>query len=378
MMFIATLRASKEQGNHHSVMPRNGIKSNMGVKTILYIGEIFIILAMLTSCCYCDLCDCDAGNGCEKEKAQLCIPVDWSHFDEDPPTGMTVVAYPADDSKPIVVQTNTLKQAELSVDEGIYHFMVFNQTTSEFGTLQFEGMDKYSTATVYAKSYQSRWYSRSDAEATAYSPEWLADGSIEAVRVTEYMAEADSTFAIDTVKPRNVISTVNIHVHVKNIYNIRSARASLTGLAAGYRFATNKPTEESVTQLIENWTLQPDADNPANGTLTASFQSFGLPADHKNTPEENELTLSLLLVDDKTQQDFCFQVGDKFVKKANRDIDTDIDADIEISTDVDLELELHLQVETAIQDVKPTEGSSSGFNATVEDWGDEEKIDINA
>lgn len=340
-----------------------------------------LILLLFTSCDYKELCYDHPHNTMAKVK----IPVDWAEFDEEKPTGMTVMAYPLDGGEPKTLLTNDLRAAELLLEEGEYNILVFNQSTTEYGSFHFDGMEQFSTAKVLANEHTSRWYkSRSNEDRTISEPEWLAAGRIEHLVVTKDMIKSDTTVVVDTVTPLNVIYTVNVRVHVKGIYNVRSARASLTGMAEGYEFATGKSTTSTITQLLENWTLTHDEDNPSNGVLSCEITSFGLPSDHQNIPSENEFKLSLLLVDNKTQMDYTFEVGDKFVKEEENDASPDGDHHHSTSTDIDLpttaEVELSLSVETEVEttlpDVKPEGGSAGGFDATVEDWGDEEHIDI--
>ena len=340
---------------------------------------LFFLSFLFVSCDYKDLYYAPSTT----QTVQVKVPVDWTEFDEEKPTGMTVMAYPDDKDKPVTVLTNDLRSAQLSLEEGGYNMLVFNQSTAEYSSFRFEGMDDLSTACVKATPFKSRWYkSRTDNDEAIEQPEWLADGSISHVVVRQDMLGKDSVFVTDTVKPINVIYTIHVRIHVKGINNIRSARASLDGMADGYMFASNKPTTSRMTQLLEKWSLQPDADNPANGVLSATIQSFGLPADHEGKAEENELALSLLLVDNKTQLDYQFYVGDKFKasmedsNSGSSSSDTDVDIDVPITADVDLDLSLDMEIDTAVPDVKPENGSSGGFDATVDDWGDEVKIDI--
>ena len=325
------------------------------------------VLTIFSACDYKELCY----NHPHKKTAQVVVPVNWSKFTEEQPTGMTVMAFPDDGGAPQTVLSNYLGSAEFVLKPGVHHILVFNQSTSEFGSLHFEGMDKYSTARVLANSYVSRWYkSRGDEDRAIAEPEWLAHGGLDEVLVTDGMIHSDSVYVTDTVKPRNVVYTIHVRIHVKGIYNVRSARASLNGMAEGYLFATGKPSESRIAQLLEKWTLTADTDNPVNGVLSADIQSFGLPNGHRGIASENNLNLSLLLVDNKTQLDYSFAVGDQF-KRMNQDVDVDVPAE-----ELNLELSLDLGIDTPIPDVKPEGGSSGGFDATVEDWGDEEHIDI--
>lgn len=345
----------------------------------LFFIELFLLL--FTSCDYKELCYDHPHNTVAKVK----IPVDWAEFDKEQPTGMTVMAYPLDGGEPKTLLTNDLRAAELSLEEGQYNVLVFNQSTTEFGSFHFEGMDQYSKAKVLANPTTSRWYkSRSNEDRTISEPEWLATGKMENLTVTHDMVKSDTTVVFDTITPLNVVYTVSVRVHVKGIYNVRSARASLSGMAEGYELSTGKPTTSSITQLLESWTLTHDKDNPSNGVLSCEITSFGLPANHQNIPSENEFNLSLLLVDNKTQMDYTFEIGDKFVKEeednassgGNHHQSTSADIDLPTETEVELSLSVETQVETTLPDVKPEGGSAGGFDATVEDWGDEEHIDI--
>ena len=324
---------------------------------------------MLTSCHYKDLYLEDI----EEERAEIRVPVDWSRFFETKPTGMTVMAFPDDEQgKPTVALSNDLAYADLPLSAGYYHVLVFNQSIDEFGSFHFEGMDKYSTACVKANPLSTKWdRSRTD-EPIIRNPEWLAAGRLNHVVVTDEMVSSvDSIFVTDTVKPRDAIYTIHVRIHVKGIYNILSAQASLDGMADGFVFSTHKPTATRRTQLLEHWTFTKNKDNPANGLLSAKIKSFGLPDGHQNLPAENVLQLTLLLVDNKTKLNYTFEVGDKFQRGKE-----DESSGILLPTADEENLDLSLSIDSKIPDVKP-EGSSSGggFDAKVDDWGDD--IDIN-
>ena len=80
--------------------------------------------------------------------------------------------------------------------------------------------------------------------------------------------------------------------------------------------------------------------------------------------ENNKLSLSALLIDKKTQVDYQFAVGDKFKKDDN-------------SSGLGYIVSLHVDVEVPpLPEVKPSEGSSGGFDVTIKDWGKPEDIDM--
>lgn len=312
--------------------------------------------------------------------AKVRMDVDWSEFTKETPTGMSVMIYPFDveeaPNKVVSQQSNTISHVYVDLHAGNYNSIVYNQSPSEYGTILFRGMEQYETAEVYSNKTVSRWYrSRSDEEKVATNPEWFATDIEENVQVTSDMvsitgehllinqSRTQSDFVVASFIPQNIIYTIFVKIHLKGIHNLRSARASLNGLAEGYLFAAQKPTNNIVTQLIENWSLTVDETDPTQGYITAEMTCFGLPSSHRQTADENEMELFLLLVDNKTTVKCPFKVGDKFTQSEE--------------DKKELYLRLELYWDEPLPDVKPEGGSSSGFDAVVEEWGEEEDIDIN-
>ncbi|MBQ7350254.1 MAG: DUF5119 domain-containing protein [Bacteroides sp.] len=327
---------------------------------------LLLLMGVMASCDHKELCLH------YPHKARIRVNVDWSEFTEETPTGMTVMTYSEDGSAPSTVLSNTLDHVYVNLEEGNHHVLTFNQSTSEFGSFLFKGMDRWEDAKVVSNIITSRWYTgRSSEERVASEPEWLAIDSDGEVEVTKEMAETFSEhmgtktklvdeFVVSTQVPKNVIYTLHAKVHVDGIYNLRSARAALSGISEGVKFATLQRSDDVVTQLLEEWKMTVNKDDPTKGYIEASFKCFGFPHSHQGDPEENRFQISVLLVDNKTQLDFEFQVGHL----------------IEIGDYGELTLYLELDLPTPLPDVQPEGGSSGGFDATVDDWGEEIEHDI--
>ena len=119
-----------------------------------------------------------------------------------------------------------------------------------------------------------------------------------------------------------------------------------------------------MTYLLESWTKSIDENDATLGTLKTSVKCFGLPETAHPDAENNKLSLSALLIDKKTQVDYQFAVGDKFKKDEN-------------SSDSGYIVSLHVDVDVPpLPEVKPSEGSSGGFDVTIKDWGKPEDIDM--
>lgn len=333
-----------------------------------------LCLTALTSCHHKDLCYH------HPHTANIRIDVDWCEFDKEVPTGMTVIAYDDKGNIAELQHTNTTTHAYMSLEAGMYNTVVYNQSPSEFGSVTFRGMENYSTAEVVAAEVVSRWYTtKDDSEKLVTEPEWIGVGREEACEVTEEMvngttqhtihesrtrAGSEMSYVIAKHFPENIIYTVYVKVHADGIHNLRSARASLGGLAEGYVFHRSGPTGSVVTHLFEQWKITQNTDDPTKGHVTSKVTCFGLPDGHMAQKAENELVFSALLVDNKTVIDFTFNVGDMFRKR------------IVDGVEQEMEYEIELYLDEVLPDVKPADGSSSGFDAIVEEWGDEIDHDI--
>ena len=121
--------------------------------------------------------------------------------------------------------------------------LVFNQSTTEFGTLSFLGMNSYETARVVVQHTTSRWYSRGGGEQIGVEPEWFASDKLDELKVV-----ADSSEV--TMHPRNVLSRIEVRVQVPGIDYLRYARGSLTGISEGYLLGQGKALRSKVTHLL--------------------------------------------------------------------------------------------------------------------------------
>lgn len=314
----------------------------------------WLLTILFASCIYDDYSDCPQ----ESDRKMVRINVDWHLFDKEVPTGMTVMVFPWSGGAPHTVLTNEITHADFSLEPGKYRVLVFNQSTTEFGTLDFLGMDSYETARVVVQHATSRWYSRGDDELIGVEPEWLASDKLDEFEVSEDFSEV-------TLTPKNVLSQIQVSVKVPGIKNLRYVRGSLTGISEGFLLGQGKPLLSKVTYLLESWTKSVDENGATLGTLKTSVKCFGLPETTQPDADNNKLSLSALLIDNKTQVDHQFAVGDKFKKDEN-------------SSELGYTVSLHVDVQMPqpLPEVKPSEGSSGGFDVTIQDWDKPEDIDI--
>ena len=264
-------------------------------------AALSLLLIALSSCNHKELCYH------HPHTAKVRVNVDWSQFTEESPTGMTVMVFPSKGGKPQTSLTHTLDRAYFNLEAGLYHTVAFNQSPSEFGSLEFQHMDNYDKAQVVSASENPRWYTgRSDGGRVAAQPEWIATDNHEGDEVSERMVEearlaskknsADQKeYLLCSLTPRNIVYTVDVRVHIRGVYNLRSARAALDGMAEGYRLAASKPTTTMSTYLMESWSLTVDKTDPTVGYIDGTLYCFGLPDGHRAQADDNQFTLSLLL-----------------------------------------------------------------------------------
>lgn len=355
------------------------------LRRIARVLAIVILISIFGGCRQDELCYL------HPHKMPVRVNVDWKRFFPfERPTGMTVMLFSDDENGTVYTElTNTTTHAYIHIPAGTYHTLVFNQSITEFGSFSFRDMGTHSTAVV-ASQVGSRWYTRGEYGTVAVDAEWMAVGNeydcvLEQQEIIEHgtitvnknntksVSEGelvDEDYILAHVTPRNIIQSVRVYVHVEGIYNLRSARAALSGMSEGYLLTQGKPLNSEVTYLIEEFAETRDPDDPTKGCIVGSFTCFGLPNDHQATAEENNLFLQCLLVDNKTVKTFDIPVGDKIEK-----VITEMICQEGRETLTEEHIELHLHVKIDLPDVEPVDGDSSGFDAEVEDW-DEEDVDV--
>jgi len=344
------------------------------------------VLCLLAACRHQELCYH------HPHTAKVRIDVDWSRFESyETPTGMTLKLYPesrllseetrdemgsegttATSDGVVTHLTNTISHAVLSLPVNSYHVLVFNQSTTEFGSFSFRDMEDLGSAVVVMR-YRSRWYSSRDGDDdVATDPEWLGVGNYNDARVTQAMIDAETGHVVTgaqtpppviaEVTPYNVIYTVKVRIYIDNIYNLRSARAAMTGLAEGYQLTRERRLSTTATHLLERWSMTQEAADPTKGYIEDSFTCFGLPEGHSAAAGANLLTLDALLVDNKTIERFEFKVGDRF--------------ELDESDPNRMTYSVVIRDPVTLDDTEPAPGSGCGFDVTVDDWGDEINHDI--
>lgn len=309
---------------------------------------------------------CDGAADSDEEKSLSRIEVDWSYYGKSVPAGMTVLFHHIETGDMVQVIDNDVTGIASRLSSGRHWATVFNLTEQEFVNIGFRGLDDVETAEAYAgESAPSKWY---DAVAGSNSyvagqPEWLA---VDTIMTTAVEPVADDVKVIGTLRPKNIIYTLHVTVHIDNIGNLLAVRGAISGFAAGRRFVADSPVKNTVTvtHLIEadDWICSRSSSSQGDGHVKADVRCFGLPANHNGAPEENRLEIQALLADGKTLKRYDIPVG-HLIKEP-------VPAAAGWGDNLDLYLELRLDPA-----LPPYSGNGGGVDVWFNDW--DEHIDFN-
>lgn len=355
------------------------------------------------------------------ETSDVWIAVDWSKFTQETPTGMSVYCYPKNrpgDDAPYIYMTNNIGGVMVNLPIGHYDILVFNQSVDEFGSLYFEGMDKYATAEAVLESLSTKWKVKADNQTVCYEPEWLAADTYENFYVTNEMVKASAlireqlktktkaeivsmdplTKAAGSVsmKPKNLIYTAAVKIRAYGVNNIRSIRGSVTGMARSCLLHNGQRGETPITHALEVWGTDRDSDDYTKGTVFTTLRTFGLPSWMPGGSEEtkdseeysdgtksgngrdreaNVLNASFLLVDNKTTCNFAYKAGDR-IETNDQTLTISLSFGFGSDTSQNPSNDADVNKPILLPDVKPESSGGGGFTASVDDWGEGQEIDV--
>lgn len=328
-----------------------------------FVSLLTSLLVPLSTCFLVSaICSCDRRELTYYMESEIEIHADWSKSglnDEEAAYGATAIFYPENGGTPKVVLMGNREYAKVRLPEGRYNVVLFNRSFDDFACLAFRGNDDYHTLEAYASRAESRGDELTD------SPETLSTDCIEGFEVTEDMLGNYSDVMKSSVPatedcslyftPRRLIEELQVTVHIKGLNNVRSAVATINGVASSVFLATGEVSQQTVTQRFELDNPQYYPGSPFNGTMETVFNSFAF-----NPDRPHDVSIQAQLVDGQStyEQDF-----------------TGLDISEDISEEGTLILTLEVQTDK-VPDVEPEDGGDSGFNPDVEDWGEEQDGEI--
>lgn len=300
--------------------------------------------------------------------ATVIVNPDWTKSRLHP-NGVTVYAYHSSDGSlykrfpPVSAQ----ERCYIQLPKGNYTLVVMNDTPEEFADrIDFIGEENLKT--LQAKGVQDLKRSkRENASGSLYcivEPDTLAVALYSNLNITQqqidyFWDKPENTVSPENaikinVEPQRVVTMINIKAHVKGLKYARGTTISyFRGLAEGHMLGQGQNSMESVAQsfILNQRVFDPGSDS--DGTIKASFLSFGMLGDG-NTSSRYYLDINFVLINGEPYP-LTFDVTDLIT--------------VDISLNLQLSLNLNLEIE--LPEVIGDEGGGGGFNPDVSEWEDE-------
>lgn len=306
----------------------------------------------------------------DDESVWVRVNLDWKNADARP-NGATVWFFPhRADLKPVALRTHeTTDSIRLRMDN--YSVLVFNETEKDHGGMHFRGIDRYETFEAYSVPVlQRNTPVVVDGETLVSAPDPLLVDQQDNLDITMNMIHADQRPLLKFA-PQPKLYTLQLSVYIHGLDNVlpTASSATLSGLSGGLLLTGGDYSPERVTQQFAFNRLAWDPGSYQKGTLYARFLLFGIDGMtvRQGVANNNKLKLYLKLRDGST---FTLErnVGDLISRGSGSE----------------LALELHVGLGTSdkdpiivVPDVPDKDpGADSGFDADVDDWGDEVIIEI--
>ncbi len=283
------------------------------------------------------------------------VNLDWSDL-ESKPNGATIKFYPQTRSELSVVTllTNSLVDSTY-INRDTYSVVVMNETVDSHTNLKFSGASSYDTFVAKIQTVLNP--SADDTEIiTAGEPDDFATLSYEGLEVTrESVIEARryELFLTPELRTHNL----EVSLYINGIDNLRSDIQQLTidGMAEGVFLSTGESNGVSTSHTVIFSEKLLDDGSYTHGYLRGSVNCFGIAGNGIS----NTVDIYMALRD-----------GTMHVLE-----DIDVTDDIYIDEDDHLQLYLNLEAIT-LPEVEDIYNPGSGFEADVDDWDDEEDVEI--
>lgn len=301
------------------------------------------------------------------------------------PSGVTLYFF-RDGEYYMQYTTAQVDSCTVQLEPGKYRLYMISQSPNEFAYMQFSNMTNFDLASVTVEETKSSWYrTRAAEEVLAANPEHMIAGvsdefEIEPDKVQSYQkslaeagGETEDMVRYYTVRvpvyPKSIVSQFWVTIYSDNADVLRSVRASTSGMARTFNLTQGTTGDDECTQLITDWRLTIDDPVSRMGHLDGKITTFGFPRGEFPGPDRDPtLNVSTLLIDYSTIETYSFYVGDKITLS-----DHPPDGYRHL-----YRLVFGSVYEPAIHppDVHPAD-ESSGFDATVDDWGIGETVEVN-
>ena len=334
-------------------------------------------------------------------KADVQITYDWMSRYGERPDGMTLMLAHNGDAINFSDVTHDIDLTTMRGNSGKYLLTVMNKTFGEYTTVSFYNRNTHNDLHVRSKTYYVQTDNIWDSGRTYLEqPEKMGVGIdtftvsnvIDSLIFYDYREESK----VDTVHIRRHVviepmtTTLKVRVKVRGIKYMKSMEGYVTGMADGFYLNQRWRTKEVGTIKLEGWRRDTEYERTARhradgteeenvGWMVCDVETFGLPHGREllkdRTPESNYIMLHFTLLDNKTV-DFAYQVG-KNIRYEGDDgtVQAFYQADVALQLDLEIDAPYYDNDDVPIMPYAQPEGTGQ-FDADVEDWGDDENVDV--
>lgn len=295
------------------------------------------------------LASCERRELTYSEESEVEIIADWSRSalsENEQRYGATAMFYSVDGiSAPIVVLMGDRNHKTVRLKGGSYDVVLFNRSFDDFGSIAFRGTGGYHALEAYAKNAQTK--EAGGDKFSTDSPDGLAADRVSGFEVNETSCQL-------CFSPVTLTKELTVTVHIKGMNNIRTATCELDGVSESVFLDSGDASGQTMTQVFKLGNPVYLPGSKTDGAMSATFSVFGF-----DGGASHAMHFKALLVDGKTV------------------FEEDIEG-MEVDVTEDEEGTIHIIVDMACTGIVPTvkpEGSS-GLDADVEDWGNNENADI--
>lgn len=334
-------------------------------------------------------------------KADVQITYDWMSRYGERPDGMTLMLAHNGDAINFSDVTHDIDLTTMRANSGKYLLTVMNKTFGEYSTVSFYNRNTHNDLHVKSKTYYVQTDNIWDSGRTYLEqPEKMGVGIdtftvsnvIDSLIFYDYREESK----IDTVHIRRHVviepmtTTLKVRVKVRGIKYMKSMEGYVTGMADGFYLNQRWRTKEVGTIKLEGWRRDTEYERTARhradgteeenvGWMVCDVETFGLPHGREllkdRTPESNYIMLHFTLLDNKTV-DFAYQVG-KNIRYEGDDGTVQAFYQADVALQLDLEIDAPYYDNEELPDLPYSQPPGTGaFDADVEDWGDDENVDV--
>ena len=388
-------------------MKRNDIlnHSNKMQTQVWHLALLMLLFVMVASCAREPLELYKRGD------SRVNIGYIWSEYDGPTPEGIYVMYFRNGDSLTQSNLTHDLDGEEHDkMENGDYKQLVMTNNFSYY--TDRENLSFYNTDNFEKMMAVSRTHDITDLNAWDVGRRYLKEPLAIGVAVDSFdvkmdndglvFYEYDKDAGVDTLQQERqdtiwpMTTTLTIRVKVRGLNYLKSPSEGgidgyISGLADGFYFAQKWRREQVGDIKLDHWRIDGydtsasaraarRASGRVDGWIATDIQTFGLPHGrellYQRTDKSNFMKLHFTMIDNNVVE-FNYDVG----KMIHYDGD---DGSLEVSfeqSNVSLQLDLAIDAPIIEEDELPeipyAQPSGTGaFDAEVEDWGDDENVDV--